>query len=96
MVHGRLAQHCVVLDLALAQRGAVVRDQNELRVAVPQRLEGGLDAKLVLACRRRSSRRDFTLLRQSQYEGGSHDAPLLMTSCNREPIESVVFFVFLV
>ena len=31
-----------------------------------------------------------------QYKGGLHDAPLLMTSCNREPIESVVFFVFLV
>ena len=38
VVHTGLCKHRVVLDLALPQRWTVVRDQDELRLTLPQRL----------------------------------------------------------
>lgn len=41
MVDGGLGKHGVILEERLAQRGSVLGDDNELRLAVPERLEGG-------------------------------------------------------
>ena len=38
-MHARLGQHGVVLHLALAQGRRVVRDDHQLALAVPQRLQ---------------------------------------------------------
>merc|ERR1719401_2607744 len=48
MVHTRLRQHRVVLNLTLPERRAVVRDEDELRLALAQRLQGGLVPQAVL------------------------------------------------
>ena len=49
MVHARLRQHRVVLDLRLAHGRAVVRDDHELALAAAQALERRLEAERVLA-----------------------------------------------
>merc|ERR1719277_1378162 len=48
MVHTRLRQHRIVLDLALPERRAVVRDEDELRLALAQLLQGGAVPQAVL------------------------------------------------
>lgn len=49
VVDARLGEHGVVLNLRLAQRRAVVGDDDELGLAGAERLEGGLVPELVLA-----------------------------------------------
>lgn len=49
MVHTRLGQHGIVLDLALAQGRAVVGDQDQLGLALPQSLQSCLVTQAVLA-----------------------------------------------
>merc|ERR1711907_168942 len=49
VVHAGLAEHGVVLDLALPERRAVAADHDELALAAPQALEHGLVAERVLA-----------------------------------------------
>ena len=49
MVHARLGEHRVVLDLGLAHGRAVVRDDDELSFPAAEALEGGLEAQGVLS-----------------------------------------------
>lgn len=49
VVHASLGQHGVVLDLGLAERRAVVGDDDELALATTKRLERGGVAQRVLA-----------------------------------------------
>lgn len=49
VVHGGLAEHGVVLELRLAERGGVAGDDNELGLAGAEGLEGGLVTKSDLA-----------------------------------------------
>jgi hypothetical protein len=49
VVHARLREHGVVLDLGLAHGRAVVRDDHELALAAAEALERGLEAQGVLA-----------------------------------------------
>lgn len=49
MVHGGLAEHGVVLELRLAERGGVAGDDDELGLAGAEGLEGGLVTKSDLA-----------------------------------------------
>lgn len=44
VVHSRLAEHGIVLNLALAQWGAVAGDKNQLRLAAPQGFQSRLHA----------------------------------------------------
>jgi hypothetical protein len=45
VVHGGLAEHGVVLELRLAERGGVAGDDDELGLAGAEGLEGGLVTK---------------------------------------------------
>lgn len=49
MVDGGLAEHGVVLELRLAERGGVAGDDDELGLAGAEGLEGGLVTKSDLA-----------------------------------------------
>lgn len=49
VVHGALGEHGKVLNLRLAQGGAVVRDENHLGAGATHRLDGGLVAQGSLA-----------------------------------------------
>jgi len=49
VVHARLREHRVVLDLRLAHGRAVVRDDHKLALAAAQALESGLEAERELA-----------------------------------------------
>jgi hypothetical protein len=49
VVHGGLAEHGVVLELGLAERGGVAGDDDELGLAGAEGLEGGLVTKSDLA-----------------------------------------------
>merc|ERR1740121_3035541 len=49
VVHASLGKHGIVLDLALAQSWAIVRDQNQLGLTLPQRLQCCLGSQAVLA-----------------------------------------------
>jgi hypothetical protein len=49
VVHGGLAEHGVVLELRLAERGGVAGDDDELGLAGAEGLEGGLVTKSDLA-----------------------------------------------
>ena len=49
VVNVSLGKHSVVLNLGLAERGAVIADDNELRLAGSQGLQGRLVAQGVLA-----------------------------------------------
>merc|ERR1719230_2536863 len=49
VVHACLRQHRVVLDLALPERRAVVGDEDQLGLALAERLQGCLVAQAVLS-----------------------------------------------
>ena len=49
VVHTRLCQHGIVLNFALAQGRAIVGNQDQLRLALSQCLQGRLVAQAVLA-----------------------------------------------
>merc|ERR1719203_1691189 len=49
MVNTGLGKHSVVFNLALAQGWAIVRDQNQLCLALPQRFQRCLGSQAVLA-----------------------------------------------
>jgi hypothetical protein len=84
-----LGKHSVVLDFRLAERGAVVADDDKLALAGPQRLEGALVTQSVLPRlhHQRQARIDvlclgFILLRHS-------DAVMLV---RKELVEHAHFF----
>jgi len=86
VVDGGLAEHGVVLELRLAERGGVASNDDELGLARADGLDGGLVAEGDLSVQVVSS--DFVLAcRKSTY-------PDFITSARRELIESEVL-VFL-
>jgi hypothetical protein len=63
LMDGGLGQHRIVLDLALSQCRAVVRDDNQLALARAQSLQGLLVAEVVLACKSKKSHENRTDVR---------------------------------
>ena len=86
VVHARLGQHGVVLDLGLAQRRAVVGDDDELALAASQRLERGGVAQRVLAGLHNQRQPVVDrLLRLLRLLGGHHGAGACARSRPRLP-----------
>jgi len=73
VVHARLGQHGVVLNLRLAERRTVVGDDDQLALAAPERLQGrGVAQRVLPGLHHQSESVVDRLLRLLRLLGGHH------------------------
>ena len=84
VVNVSLGKHSVVLNLGLAERGAVIADDDELRLAGSQGLQGRLIAQGVLARLHHQRKARVDGLGRCLNFLGHFDYLIVLLSCTRE------------